>query len=359
MSTSETYTLSGATDFTFSHPVRLASQLTVEVIPGGVVSSSDYEVIGAGPAATGVTVRYSGAPTDGTKTLKITRYVEPTRVSDFTGAAGITVTGLEAEFDNVYRSIEDLQTTGGVSAPVVAATTANITLSGTQTIDGVSVVAGDRVLVKDQTDTTENGVWICQSDAWYRATDWDQDGEVLNGTLVLDTNQAVLYKAEFTGAYDPGTTAVTFGPGVLADGAVVTATLADGAVTTPKLANGAVTIDKVGFDPLVTATSSSDPSLSVNTWRTPNANRPVHVLVAGQASTDGAIAGYLLASVDESGGTTADYGFYVAYADEALGSGGIDLGSASFVVPPGGAYQVFSANSGGNNNLSPVRETVM
>lgn len=44
-------------------------------------------------------------------------------------------------------------------APVRAATTANITLSGAQTIDAVAVVADDRVLVKNQTDGTENGIY--------------------------------------------------------------------------------------------------------------------------------------------------------------------------------------------------------
>lgn len=52
-----------------------------------------------------------------------------------------------------------------------AATTANITLSGTQTIDGVAVVAGNRVLVKDQTNTTENGIYVVSSGAWTRALD--------------------------------------------------------------------------------------------------------------------------------------------------------------------------------------------
>lgn len=68
---------------------------------------------------------------------------------------------------------------------VRAATTANITLSGAQTIDGVSVVAGDRVLVKDQTDDTENGIWIAASGSWARATDADDDGEITFGTSVL------------------------------------------------------------------------------------------------------------------------------------------------------------------------------
>ena len=60
-----------------------------------------------------------------------------------------------------------------VKAPVIAATTANITLSGEQTIDSVAVVADDRVLVKNQTDGIENGVYTAASGAWVRAIDFD------------------------------------------------------------------------------------------------------------------------------------------------------------------------------------------
>ena len=51
------------------------------------------------------------------------------------------------------------------------ATTANITLSGTQTIDGVSVVADDRVLVKDQNTASENGLYLCKASSWTRTDD--------------------------------------------------------------------------------------------------------------------------------------------------------------------------------------------
>ena len=47
-----------------------------------------------------------------------------------------------------------------IKAPVKAATTANITLSGLQTIDGVSCAAGDRVLVKNQATPSENGIYV-------------------------------------------------------------------------------------------------------------------------------------------------------------------------------------------------------
>ena len=67
-------------------------------------------------------------------------------------------------------------------APVRAATTANITLSGAQTIDGVSVIAGDRVLVKDQSTGSQNGIYVAASGAWSRATDFDASAEVTGGS---------------------------------------------------------------------------------------------------------------------------------------------------------------------------------
>jgi phage-related tail fiber protein len=67
---------------------------------------------------------------------------------------------------------------------VRGATTANITLSGAQTIDGVSIVAGDRVLVKNQTTQTQNGIYLCASGSWTRTVDADSTFE-LNGAVVF------------------------------------------------------------------------------------------------------------------------------------------------------------------------------
>ena len=63
-------------------------------------------------------------------------------------------------------------------ASCVAATTVNITLSGTQTIDGVALIAGDRCLVKDQTLSQNNGIYLVAAGAWTRATDMDNWLEV-------------------------------------------------------------------------------------------------------------------------------------------------------------------------------------
>lgn len=69
-----------------------------------------------------------------------------------------------------------------VHESVRVASTANLTLTNEQTIDGVSVVAGDRVLVKNQTAGEDNGIYVCvDAGAWTRATDADSSAEVTTG----------------------------------------------------------------------------------------------------------------------------------------------------------------------------------
>jgi hypothetical protein len=88
---------------------------------------------------------------------------------------GFRITGLGAPVGaNDAARLADVQASaaGIDSKPSVrATTTGNITLSGAQTIDGVAVVAGDRVLVKNQTDATQNGVYVVAAGAWARAAD--------------------------------------------------------------------------------------------------------------------------------------------------------------------------------------------
>jgi phage-related tail fiber protein len=73
-----------------------------------------------------------------------------------------------------------------VKASVLAATTANITLSGAQTIDGVSVVAGDRVLVKDQTTQADNGIYVAASGAWARSADANTYDELISAYTFVE-----------------------------------------------------------------------------------------------------------------------------------------------------------------------------
>lgn len=78
-----------------------------------------------------------------------------------------------------------------VKDSVVAATTGNITLSGAQTIDGVSVVALDRVLVKAQTLSKNDGIYIAAAGAWSRSTDADTAAEVTAGMFAFVTSGTV------------------------------------------------------------------------------------------------------------------------------------------------------------------------
>jgi hypothetical protein len=60
---------------------------------------------------------------------------------------------------------------------VKATTTGNISLTGTQTVDGVSLSADDRILVKDQTTGSQNGIYVVAAGAWSRSADMDAAGE--------------------------------------------------------------------------------------------------------------------------------------------------------------------------------------
>lgn len=73
-----------------------------------------------------------------------------------------------------------------VKASVRAATTGNITLSGTQTVDGVSLVAGNRVLVKNQTTASQNGIYaVVSGGAWTRADDFNSSAKVTPGAFTF------------------------------------------------------------------------------------------------------------------------------------------------------------------------------
>ncbi|MBP7316460.1 MAG: hypothetical protein KA968_14710 [Chitinophagaceae bacterium] len=85
------------------------------------------------------------------------------------------------EFDTRLLVLENA---GQIKDMVKVATTANITLSGTQTIDGIAVVAGNRVLVKDQTDAEDNGIYVVAASAWSRSTDADAATDFSKGCTV-------------------------------------------------------------------------------------------------------------------------------------------------------------------------------
>lgn len=100
--------------------------------------------------------------------------------------------------------------------------TSNITLYGEQVIDSLSCVVGDIILVSNQTTATENGIYIVQTGAWTRHSDYDSADEI-NNTLICiynGTNKGKVYKAT-TSTFVDGTTTLTFSSAnyLIADGA--------------------------------------------------------------------------------------------------------------------------------------------
>jgi hypothetical protein len=98
-------------------------------------------------------------------------------IASLTATAGTISTTPTASTDIANKLYVDTVAQGlDAKASCVAATTADITLTGAQTIDGVSIVAGNRVLVKNQSLSQNNGIYLCASGSWTRTTDantWD------------------------------------------------------------------------------------------------------------------------------------------------------------------------------------------
>lgn len=117
-------------------------------------------------------------------------------------------TSLEAAYEHITDSARHLQ------LACRCATVSNINLSGIQTIDGISLLAGQRVLVKNQTDQRQNGVYIVGSAAWIRATDFDESSDLKAGVFIYIAEGTVNKKKVFhlttTGQIILGTTNIVF-----------------------------------------------------------------------------------------------------------------------------------------------------
>ena len=100
-----------------------------------------------------------------------------------------------------------------VKAPCVAVAIANTTLSGEQTVNGVAVTTGDRVLVTAQTNSIENGIYDVSTSAWTRAADFDGNRDVVKGTLVSVNRTSgadVFYQVTTANPITIGTSTITF-----------------------------------------------------------------------------------------------------------------------------------------------------
>ncbi len=127
---------------------------------------------------------------------------------------GPSAAGQAAEYSWVISQIQAAAAGIASKPPVQCLATANITLSGLQTLDGYTTLANDRVLVAGQTTQSQNGVYNASSGAWTRVTDdGGAPGEIEPGAMWLIVNGTVYagsqWRCSTTGTITIGTTNIT------------------------------------------------------------------------------------------------------------------------------------------------------
>lgn len=277
--------------------------------------------------------------------------------------------------DAVNKSYVDALAQGfDTKASVKCATTAPITLSGEQTIDGV-LTSSSRVLVKDQASASENGIYVSDAGAWTRATDMDAWTEVPGaymfveeGTINGDTGWVCISNTGGTigvtsitfSQFTSGGTYTTDGQGIEIAGTQITLEL-DG-VTLTKSASGlkvtdntfaTVTLNNLGS----TALNASLIPATDNTIDLGSTTKRYTTLFAsnvGTASVAGSLYGSLL-SISSSGSTYGQVSF--AVSSETTPSGANRNGLSVF-SNSNTAYRnlslftlTVSSNDSGNLNL--------
>jgi len=195
-----------------------------------------YAWSGSSWQAISTTSSYS-APTLGSTTIGSGATV--TTIAGLTLSGGLAAADPTTDLGLATKQYVDAVTAAiNFHAPVKLATTSNLsvtysngtsgvgatltaTANGRGSIDGVNITTGDRILVKDQTTTFQNGVYTVTTQgaggAPYvltRATDYDTTTEVTNGDITFTTagtvNTGVTYVNTSTDPVTIGTTAITF-----------------------------------------------------------------------------------------------------------------------------------------------------
>ena len=116
---------------------------------------------------------------------------------------------------------QGVNSSAAIKVPCALATTANITLSGEQSIDGTTT-SSSRVLVKNQTDGVSNGIYNSSTSAWTRAPDFDGAYDVVKGTLIHvlggTVNGGFYYEVTTSDPIVIGTTSLSFQTSTLQSG---------------------------------------------------------------------------------------------------------------------------------------------
>lgn len=125
--------------------------------------------------ASGLSSDISNVASDATSALNA---LETSLTSDFNAADDVVLSTLRGEIAAAAQGLD-------IKNSVRVATSANISLTGVTAVDGVTLAEGDRVLVKAQTASAENGIYVLTSGDLVRAADADEPAELNAGTFVF------------------------------------------------------------------------------------------------------------------------------------------------------------------------------
>ena len=203
-----------------------------------------------------------------------------------------------------------------VKASVKAATVGNITLSGAQTIDGVSVVAGDRVLVKNQSAPATNGIYIVNSSTWTRSADANTWAELVSaytfveqGTVNADTGWVCTVNAGGTLGTDPVTWSQFSGAGTYQAGTGLTLSGNTFSITNTAVSAGSYGAASKSLSATVNAqgqlTALSEQSIAITLSQVTDAGT-----MAAQAANSVAITGGSITNLSTFDGITIDGGTF-------------------------------------------------
>lgn len=200
----------------------------LKFVPSGSISNADIAsdaAIALSKLATDPLARANHTGTQAASTISdLSTTVKAYRLDEFAAPSSSVsfnsqkITGLadptNAQDAATKAYVDAAQLGLDVKPSVKVATTENITLSGTQTVDGVALSVGDRVLVKNQTSGSTNGLYTVASGEWVRTTDADTSAEVTPGLFVFveqgTSNADSGWVLTTDGTITLGTTALTF-----------------------------------------------------------------------------------------------------------------------------------------------------
>jgi hypothetical protein len=311
----------------------LASQTaaTVFAAPAGSSGAPTFRALVAGDIPTLTASKISDFATTA-QGYRLDQFAVPTADVSFNSRKITSLADPTNAQDAATKAYVDAARAGlDVKQSVRATTTANIALSGTTTIDDVVLVVGDRVLVKNQSTASQNGIYVVAAGSWVRSTDADSNDKVTagmfcfveEGTLngdsgwVLATNSpTTLGTTNLTFAQFSGTGQITAGAGLTKDGNILNVVAVDATRIVVNADNidlattgvSASTYRSVSVDTYGRVTAGTNPTTISGYGLTDAQSQITSVGLlkgAGSGSVSAAVAGtdYLSPSSDIDGGS--------------------------------------------------------